>query len=93
MTTSSSQRSVIVIGAGVIGVCSACFLAEKGMRVTLADQDDVCSGSSHGNLTLAAGHAMIGMPSGPESGKLVAQVVVGERPFADMTLLDPGRFG
>ena len=52
MTTTSSQRSVIVIGAGVIGVCSAYFLAEKGMRVTLVDQDDVCSGSSYGNAGL-----------------------------------------
>ncbi len=52
MTTDSSQRSVIVIGAGVIGVCSAYFLAEKGMRVTLVDQDDVCSGSSYGNAGL-----------------------------------------
>ena len=45
------------------------------------------------NLTLAAGHAMIGMSSGPASAKLVTQVITGEQPFMDMSLMDPARFG
>jgi len=45
------------------------------------------------NLTLAAGHAMIGMSSGPASAKLVTQVITGEEPFMDMSLMDPSRFG
>ena len=45
------------------------------------------------NLTLAAGHAMIGMSSGPASAKLVTQIITGVQPFMDMSLMDPARFG
>ena len=47
----------------------------------------------HDNLTLAAGHSMIGMSSGPASAKLVTQVITGEEPFMDMSPMDPARFG
>ena len=45
------------------------------------------------NLTLAAGHAAIGMSSGPASGQIVSQIVRGERPFMDISLMNPSRFG
>jgi D-amino-acid dehydrogenase len=45
------------------------------------------------NVTLAAGHAMVGMSLGPVTGKLVTQIVAREAPFADISLLAPGRFG
>jgi len=44
------------------------------------------------NLTIAAGHAMIGISTGPASGLLVSQVVTGEKPFTDIAMLDPQRF-
>ena len=43
------RSDVLVIGAGCIGVCAAYFLAERGARVTLLDQGDVCAGCSYGN--------------------------------------------
>ncbi|HIG15885.1 MAG TPA: FAD-dependent oxidoreductase [Candidatus Handelsmanbacteria bacterium] len=43
---------VLVVGAGVVGVCSAWFLQQAGARVVLVDQGAVCSGSSHGNAGL-----------------------------------------
>ena len=46
----------------------------------------------YSNLTLAAGHAMIGIATGPASGMLVAQVIKGEEPFIPIGMLDPGRF-
>ena len=46
-----------------------------------------------GNLVVAAGHAMVGMSLGPVTGKLVAQLVAGSTPAADIRLLDPERFG
>ena len=45
------------------------------------------------NLTLAAGHSMIGMSSGPASARLVTQIITGEEPFMDMSPMDPARFG
>lgn len=41
---------VIVLGAGVVGVTSAYYLAERGCRVTIIDRaDDVAMATSHAN--------------------------------------------
>jgi D-amino-acid dehydrogenase len=45
--TNSSE--IIIIGGGVIGVCSAYYLAERGARVTLLEQGEIAAGSSYGN--------------------------------------------
>ena len=44
------------------------------------------------NLTVAAGHAMIGVSLGPITGKLVAQIIAGQTPLIDMEPLRPDRF-
>jgi len=44
-----SQRDVVIIGGGVIGVCSAYFLAQKGIQVTLIEKGEIASGCSYGN--------------------------------------------
>jgi D-amino-acid dehydrogenase len=44
------------------------------------------------NLLVATGHAMIGMSLGPVTGKLVAQLVLGEPPSIDVVALSPDRF-
>ena len=46
----------------------------------------------YGNLSVAAGHAMIGMSTAPSSGKLISEVIVGEEPFLDISLLDVDRY-
>lgn len=46
------RSDVIVIGGGVIGVCSAYYLAERGAKVTLIERDEICSGASYGNAGL-----------------------------------------
>jgi len=46
------QAGVIVIGGGIIGVCTAYFLAEKGVNVILLERDEICSGASYGNAGL-----------------------------------------
>ena len=43
------NTDVLVVGGGVIGVCSAYYLAKTGRSVTLIEQGDICSGSSYGN--------------------------------------------
>ena len=37
MTLPDSRIDVAVVGAGIIGVCTALELAERGMRVTIFD--------------------------------------------------------
>ncbi len=45
----NSQQDVVIIGGGVIGVCSAYFLAQKGIQVTLIEKGEIASGCSYGN--------------------------------------------
>lgn len=44
------------------------------------------------NLTVATGHAMMGLSLGPITGKLVSEIVAHERPSIDVTLLNPDRY-
>ena len=48
----AEQRDVVIIGAGVIGVCCAYFLSEAGARVCVIDKGAICSGASYGNAGL-----------------------------------------
>ncbi|WP_329424006.1 FAD-dependent oxidoreductase [Streptosporangium sp. NBC_01495] len=45
------------------------------------------------NLSVACGHGHIGMGLAPVSGRLIAQIVAGERPETDLTPLRPDRHG
>ena len=45
----SKSNDILIVGAGVIGVCAAYELSKLGHKVTLVDQGDVCAGSSYGN--------------------------------------------
>jgi D-amino-acid dehydrogenase len=44
-------------------------------------------------LFVATGHAMMGMTLGPVTGKATAEIVAGEKPCFDISMLDPERFG
>lgn len=46
------MENILIIGGGVIGVCTAYFLAERGRQVTLIEQGDIAAGSSYGNAGL-----------------------------------------
>jgi D-amino-acid dehydrogenase len=42
-------RSVVVVGAGVVGLSTAWFLQERGVEVTVIDRTGVAAGASWGN--------------------------------------------
>lgn len=44
------------------------------------------------NLTIATGHAMMGITQGPATGKLVAELLTAEKTTLDIGMLAPGRF-
>ena len=44
------------------------------------------------NLTIATGHAMMGLSLGPITGKLVSELLSGEEPSIDLTPLNPDRY-
>jgi D-amino-acid dehydrogenase len=45
------------------------------------------------NLTLATGHAMMGLSLGPATGKIVSEMLCGEKPPVALELMSPDRFG
>lgn len=52
------EPDVLILGAGVIGLCCAYYLLQSGHSVTLLDQGAPGSGSSHGNCgTITPSHA------------------------------------
>ncbi len=48
--------------------------------------------SSWDNLTLATGHAMMGMSLGPVTGRLVSEIVLGKKPSVPINALSIDRF-
>jgi len=44
------------------------------------------------NLSIATGHAMMGISLAPITGELVAQILEGEKPGMEMGLMDPDRY-
>src|SRR5579864_7813163 len=47
--TQTDSTDVIVIGAGIIGACTAWNLAQRGLKVALIDKDGPGQGCSFGN--------------------------------------------
>lgn len=46
------QCDVLVVGAGVIGTCTAHYLLEAGYRPLVVDRGDICAGASYANAGL-----------------------------------------
>ena len=45
----NEKSDVVIIGAGIIGICCALKLVERGLSVTLVDSNAPCQGTSFGN--------------------------------------------
>jgi D-amino-acid dehydrogenase len=85
-----TQRSeVLILGAGVIGLSCAYFLAKAGREVTILDQGKPGSGASHGNCgTITPSHA----PPLAKPGMLqqaLAWMVQNDAPFYVKPRFDP----
>ena len=54
---------MVIVGGGVIGVCSAYFLAKRGVAATVLERGDLCRGASFGNAGgITPGHVPINKP-------------------------------
>jgi D-amino-acid dehydrogenase len=56
---SVAPKRVIVIGAGIVGVCCARFLQREGHRVTLLDRGQPGQGASFGNASVFATESVV----------------------------------
>jgi len=52
MTASSSQADAIVLGAGIVGICVALHLQQRGRSVVLVDRRGAAEETSYGNAGL-----------------------------------------
>ncbi|MFO0983411.1 MAG: FAD-dependent oxidoreductase, partial [Planctomycetota bacterium] len=58
-----SDRHVVIVGGGIIGVCCAYYLARRGARVTLLERGELGAAASYGNAgSIAPGHLPINKP-------------------------------
>ena len=46
-----NKGKVMVLGGGVIGLCSAYYLKNRGFEVTILDKGDFSSGTSFGTVS------------------------------------------
>jgi D-amino-acid dehydrogenase len=51
--------NVVVVGAGIVGVCTASFLQRRGLAVTIIDAGEVGMGTSYGNAGCLNGSSVV----------------------------------
>ena len=49
MQNKADKTDILIIGGGVIGVCVAYYLRQRGASVTLVEKGEIASGASYGN--------------------------------------------
>jgi D-amino-acid dehydrogenase len=84
----SNQEDILIIGGGVIGVCAAYYLAEKGQRVTLVEKSNICAGSSYGNAGLVASEHAIPLAAPGVLSQGLRWLLDAESPFYIKPRLD-----
>ena len=84
----SDPDDVLVIGGGVIGVCSAYYLARAGCRVRLIEKGAICSGASWGNAGLICASHVVPMPAPGVIGQALAWMADTTSPFYIKPRLD-----
>ncbi len=52
--TDADQTGIVVLGAGIVGICVAAYLAEAGHAVTVIDRTGICEETSSGNAAAFA---------------------------------------
>ena len=62
------KKNIVIIGGGIIGLCTAYYLNEKGHNVTIVDRSDMNSGTSYVNAGYLSPSHLIPLAS-PDSLK------------------------
>ena len=64
-----------------------------GHRPTVPDSLPLIGEIRGTGIYAGFGHQHIGLTGGPKTGRLIAQMIVGQRPNSDVSAFDPHRFG
>ena len=83
-----SNKEVIIIGGGIIGLACAHYLIKKKARVRIIEQDTIGSGASHGNCGLLYFSGMIPLCSPGAVTHELIRTVQGRSPLYIKPTLD-----
>lgn len=75
------SKEVIIIGGGIIGLCSAYYLEKKGHQVTVIDKSDISSGASFVNAGYIAPSHFVPLASPGIITKGIKWMVNSSSPF------------
>ena len=76
-----AQSHVVVIGAGMVGVSCAIWLARSGFDVTLVDKEGPAAGASHGNAGVLASASIVPLNTPGLLAKIPAMVLNPDSPL------------
>ncbi|ATN35988.1 hypothetical protein ACO34A_19465 [Rhizobium sp. ACO-34A] len=79
---SASQKHVVVVGAGIVGISSALYLQKAGFKVTLIDREEPGNGASYGNAGAIAPHAFVPVNSPSIPRRLLRLMFAGGSPLS-----------
>lgn len=75
------MKQCIVIGGGIIGLCSAYYLAKAGHQVTVLDKSDLSDGCSYGNAGMIVPSHFIPLAQPGMIGKGIRWMLNSKSPF------------
>ncbi|MFC3614809.1 NAD(P)/FAD-dependent oxidoreductase [Lutimaribacter marinistellae] len=78
---SESQKTVAVIGAGIVGVSTAIWLQRDGHKVILIDREGPAAGASHGNGGVLASCSIIPVTTPGLLGKAPKMLLSPDQPL------------
>ncbi len=76
------NKEVVIIGGGIIGLCSAYYLHKEGHKVTVIDKSDFSSGASHVNAGIITPSHIISLAAPGMINKGIKWMLSSTSPFS-----------
>ena len=76
------MKNIAVVGAGIVGICTAFFLQKSGFKVTLLDHNQPGSGTSYGHACTFADYACVPVNSPTIYKEIPSMLLKGDGPLA-----------
>lgn len=76
-----NQKKVIIIGGGVVGLCTAYYLVKEGHEVTIIERDTILQGCSFGNAGMIVPSHFVPLATPGIIGQGVRWMLHAESPF------------
>jgi len=82
------SKKILIIGGGIIGLCSAYYLQKKGHKVTVIEKNDFSSGASHVNAGIITPSHIISLAAPGMINKGIKWMLSTTSPFSIKPRLD-----